>query len=100
MTPVYVHVNRHKILSNRKTAANEPCVAVRRGRNGKATYVEEAELVDEQGRIVARLVRRPEQKLKCGAEVWLEVYPDQGIRVRPRPCNNDGANCPREKGTT
>lgn len=79
--PTVIHVNRHRIVSNRKTGEREPCIAVRKTRSGKADYVNRAELVDEQGRVVARFVYSPDKPLQCGAVVYVEVEPH--LQVRP-----------------
>ena len=66
-----VIINRHVVASNRKHGKREPPISVRKGRNGKPEYVSELS-IDKP----CRLVYNPENPLKCGATVWLEIEDD------------------------
>jgi hypothetical protein len=69
-----IHVNMHVIKKNAKTGANEPPLTAR-------TYKEilrghTIDILDEHGKVVARIVNRPHKPLSCGARVWIETYED------------------------
>jgi hypothetical protein len=82
MSEIILHVNRHRILGNRKAKTKEPPLAVRRGRTGKACYADRVDLLDRFGQIAASLVYTPDRPLKCGAEVYLVVNNEE-LSVRP-----------------
>jgi hypothetical protein len=68
-----VHVNQHVIRANVKTGRRDPCLAVRRGRSGRATLAHEVRILDANGNVVCRIVCRLDRPLPCGARVWLET---------------------------
>lgn len=71
MAKTIVLINRHVIAANKKNGTTDPPISVRRGRNGKPTYYHEYPFECE-----AKLVYNPENPLKCGATVWLELEED------------------------
>jgi hypothetical protein len=67
MAPTIIHVNQHIIKRNRKTGEREPPIAVRKGRRGKSTYVNEYKIGN------LSIVYKPDTPLPCGATVWIEL---------------------------
>lgn len=67
-----IHVNQHKIKSNRKTGKNEPVLTCKTYKTN--TYAHEVE-VDGP----CRIVYRPDKPLSCGAHVWIET--ESEVRV-------------------
>tara|TARA_Y100001938_G_scaffold150823_1_gene243641 strand:- start:2073 stop:2309 length:237 start_codon:yes stop_codon:yes gene_type:complete len=66
-----IHVNQHKIKSNRKNSVEEPVLTVKTYKDNR--YASEAVIVDDDGIEVARVVYRPEKPLSCGAHCWIET---------------------------
>lgn len=66
-----IHVNQHKIKSNRKTGEREPVITVKNYKENR--YGHEAILRDNNGEIVAKVIYRPDNPLSCGATVWIET---------------------------
>ena len=64
----YVIINRNIIASNKKHGRKNAPISVRKGRSGKPEYHSEFEFNGP-----ARLVYKPDNPLKCGATVWLEI---------------------------
>ena len=55
---------------NRKQKSNDPPIAVRIGRGGSAAYVRDIDILDENGKAVAR-VTSSEPPLSCGASIFI-----------------------------
>ena len=78
-----IHVNQHKIKSNKKYGLNEPVLTVKTYKDnfyGSTVAIEGASTV----------VYSPDKPLSCGAKVWIET--DSKVRVynmesRPRENN-------------
>ena len=78
-----IHVNRHKIKSNKKYGLNEPVLTVKTSKEniyGQTVTIDGASTV----------VYSPDKPLSCGAKVWIET--DSKVRVynmesRPRENN-------------
>ena len=68
MAKQIVLINRHVIASNKKHGRQDPPISVRNGKHGKPWYV--SELVIDRP---AKLIYNPENPLKCGATVWIEI---------------------------
>ena len=66
-----IHVNQHKIKSNKKTGATDPVLTVKTYKDNR--YGSQAILVDKEGNEVARGVYRPDKRLSCGAHCWIET---------------------------
>ena len=62
----YIHVNQHKIRSNRKTGSKEPVITVRNYLGNR--YAKEVRIMGP-----CKIVYRPEKPLSCGAQVWIET---------------------------
>lgn len=66
-----IHVNQHKIKSNRKTGGREPVLTVKdykKNRLGNSAII-----IDNTGLELAKVVYSPEKPLKCGAVCWIET---------------------------
>jgi len=66
-----IHVNQHKIRSNRKHGDREPVITVKDYKNNR--YTDTAIIRDADGNEVARVVYSPDKPLSCGARVWIET---------------------------
>lgn len=66
-----VHVNQHKIKSNRKSGEIEPVLTVKTYKSND--YAHEAVIYGQDGKEAARVIYRPEKPLSCGAHVWIET---------------------------
>lgn len=65
-----VHVNQHNIKANAK-GAELPVITVKNYKENRKTN--NAEILDDDGNVVARVVYRPYKPLPCGAKVWIET---------------------------
>jgi len=76
-----LHVNRHVIASNKKNGTRLPPLVAKlkskrkhdSSRSLKGLQSTTLALSDSNGRVVARLVYRPDKPLNCGATAWLET---------------------------
>ena len=70
----YIHVNQHKIRSNKKNNTLEPVITIKEGR--KNTYCSEVEILGP-----SRLVYGGNEKtlLSCGARVIIETESEINI---------------------
>ena len=66
-----IHVNQHKIKSNKKIDDVEPVLTVKTYKDNR--YAHEAIIVDEDNNELARVVYRPHKPLSCGAHCWIET---------------------------
>jgi hypothetical protein len=66
-----IHVNQHKIRSNKKHGDREPVITVKDYKNNR--YTDTAIIRDADGNEVARVVYSPDKPLSCGARVWIET---------------------------
>jgi hypothetical protein len=66
-----IHVNQHKIKSNRKNDSNEPVLTCKTYKSND--YAHEAIIYGEDGKEAARVIYRPNNPLSCGAHVWIET---------------------------
>ncbi len=64
-----VHVNKHKIQSNKKNQEQEPVITVKKGKTN--IYGHEVEMPGG-----CRVVYRPDCPRNCGATVWIESLYD------------------------
>ena len=69
-----IHVNQHKIRSNKKNNVDEPVLTVKTYKDNN--YAHEAVLKTKGGIEIARVIYRPDKPLSCGARVWIEVNTD------------------------
>jgi len=61
-----IHVNQHKIKSNKKHGATEPVITVKTYKSN--TYCREVIIKGP-----SKVVYRPEKPLSCDARVWIET---------------------------
>lgn len=66
-----IHVNQHKIKSNRKNDSNEPVLTCKTYKSND--YAHEAIIYGQDGKEAARVIYRPNNPLSCGAHVWIET---------------------------
>ena len=61
-----IHVNQHKIRSNKKHNLNEPVITVKTSKSND--YGHEVEILGP-----SKIVYSPDKPLSCGAKVWNET---------------------------
>ena len=61
-----IHVNQHKIRSNKKNNLNEPVITVKTSKSN--TYAHNVEILGP-----AKVIYSPNKPLSCGAKVWIET---------------------------
>ena len=66
-----IHVNQHKIRANIKKDEAEPVLTVKTYKSN--TYAYEADILDNEGNVAAKVVYSPHKPLPCGARVWIET---------------------------
>ena len=73
-----IHVNQHKIRSNKKYNLNEPVITVKTSKSN--TYGHEVEVLGP-----SKVIYSPDKPLSCGARVWIEtedkVVLDNGLTI-------------------
>jgi len=75
-----IHINMHRIKSNRKSGAREPVITVKDYQSN--TYGNQVIIKDASGEEVARVVYSPDKPLSCGATVWIETRNDIHVDQR------------------
>jgi hypothetical protein len=61
-----IHINQHKIRSNKKNNTKEPVITVKTSKSNN--YAHEVEI---QG--PSKVIYSPDKPLPCGARVWIET---------------------------
>ena len=61
-----IHVNQHKIRSNKKNNLNEPVITVKTSKSN--TYGHQVKILGP-----SKVVYSPDKPLSCGAKVWIET---------------------------
>jgi len=61
-----IHINQHKIKSNKKNNTKEPVITVKTSKSNN--YAHEVEI---QG--PSKVIYSPDKPLPCGARVWIET---------------------------
>ena len=61
-----IHINQHKIRSNKKNKVNEPVITIKTSKNNY--YVDEVEVKGS-----CKVMYKPDKPLSCGAKVWIET---------------------------
>jgi hypothetical protein len=61
-----IHINQHKIRSNKKNNTEEPVITVKTSKSNN--YAKEVEILGK-----SKLVYKPNNPLSCGARVWIET---------------------------
>ena len=72
-----IHVNQHVIKANAKGCCVDPPLTVKDYKSNRKAF--EAEIVVD-GRVVAKVVYRPDAPLPCGAKCWVET--EYEVRTR------------------
>lgn len=75
-----IHVNQHKIKSNKKHNQLEPVLTCKTYKTND--YVHEAVIYGQDGKEAARVVYSPDKPLSCGAKVWIETANEVKTTVR------------------
>ena len=68
-----IHVNQHKIRSNKKHNLNEPVITVKTSKSN--TYGHEVELLGP-----SKIIYSPDKPLSCGARVGIETEGEVKIK--------------------
>ena len=68
-----IHVNQHKIRSNKKNNLNEPVITVKTSKSN--TYGHEVEVLGP-----SKVIYSPDKPLSCGARFWIETNSDVKIK--------------------
>jgi hypothetical protein len=71
-----IHINQHHIKANAK-GSDLPVITVKDYKHNRKTNA--AEILDNAGNVVARVIYSPDKPLACGAKVWIET--DMGVKV-------------------
>jgi hypothetical protein len=66
-----IHVNKHIIRSNQVNGNRDPVLTVKDYQSN--TKGNQVDILDDNGKIVASVVYRPDKPLNCGAQVWIET---------------------------
>ena len=66
-----IHINQHVIKQNRKSNSKEPVITAKSYKENK--YGNTVSILDDNGKVVAQIVYRPDQPLSCGAVCWVET---------------------------
>ena len=61
-----IHINQHKIRSNKKNNIEEPVITVKTSKSNN--YAKEVDILGK-----SKLVYKPTKPLPCGARVWIET---------------------------
>ena len=61
-----IHVNQHKIRSNKKNNLNEPVITVKTSKSN--TYAHQVKILGP-----SKVIYSPDKPLSCGAKVWIET---------------------------
>jgi ribosomal protein L1 len=73
-----IHINQHKIRSNKKNNIEEPVITVKTSKSNN--YAKEVEILGK-----SKLLYKPNNPLSCGAKVWIEtnekVVLDNGLLI-------------------
>ena len=68
MVKKYIHVNQHKIRSNKKNGTNDPVITIKQGRTN--TYCHEVKVL---GECIIKYGGNDKPLLPCGARVVIET---------------------------
>ena len=68
-----IHVNQHKIRSNKKHNSNEPVITVKTSKSND--YGHEVEILGP-----SKIIYSPDKPLSCGARVWIETEGEVKIK--------------------
>ena len=68
-----IHVNQHKIRSNKKHNLNEPVITVKTSKSND--YAHEVEINGP-----SKVIYSPDKPLSCGAKVWVETEAEVNLK--------------------
>jgi len=68
-----IHVNQHKIRSNKKHNLNEPVITVKTSKSND--YAHEVEINGP-----SKVIYSPDKPLSCGAKVWIETEAEVNLK--------------------
>jgi hypothetical protein len=68
-----IHVNQHKIRSNKKYNLNDPVITVKTSKSN--TYAHEVEVLGP-----SKIIYSSDKPLSCGARVWIETEGEVKIK--------------------
>ena len=68
-----IHVNQHKIRSNKKHNLNEPVITVKTSKSN--IYGHEVEVLGP-----SKIIYSPDKPLSCGAKVWIETEAEVNLK--------------------
>ena len=68
-----IHVNQHKIRSNKKHNLNEPVITVKTSKSND--YAHEVEINGP-----SKVIYSPNKPLSCGAKVWVETEAEVNLK--------------------
>ena len=66
-----IHVNQHNIKRNAKNGTKDPVLTCKTYKSNE--YCNQVDILDKNGKIVAKVIYSPDKPLKCGARVWIET---------------------------
>jgi hypothetical protein len=66
-----IHVNQSVVRANKKNGSQNPVITCKTYKENK--YAKEVEILDVEGRVVAKVIYSPNKPLSCGAKVWIET---------------------------
>ena len=72
-----IHVNQHRIKSNKRSGDREPVLTVKTYKSN--SYGSEVDIIGP-----SRVVYRPDKPLPCGAVCWIETE-SEVVVIPPRP---------------
>lgn len=67
-----IHVNQHNIKHNSKCDLSERKSVLTCKTYKDNTCCNELVITDDNGKIIAKVIYRPDNPLSCGAKVWIE----------------------------
>ena len=68
-----IHVNQHRIKSNKKHNKNDPVITVKTSKSNTYGY----EVIIHG---MAKVIYSPNKPLSCGARVWIETEADVEVK--------------------
>ena len=68
-----IHINQHKIRSNKKHGLNEPVITVKTSKSND--YAHEVEINGP-----SKVIYSPNKPLSCGAKVWVETEAEVNLK--------------------
>ena len=68
-----IHINQHKIRSNKKHNLNEPVITVKTSKSND--YAHEVEINGP-----SKVIYSPNKPLSCGAKVWVETEAEVNLK--------------------